>query len=131
MAETKIPKERLGPLAIEDDDVNTISLEKLNQSGASNGQVPQWNDTDEIWEATSLVAGSTYVDAEVPSGTKNSINKIFTIQFQPSPPSSLQLFIGGTLLLQGVSGDYTIDNQTITLVRAPSANDVITAFYRR
>jgi hypothetical protein len=131
MAQTKTPKERLGPLRITDDDVDNISLDVINDSGATNNQVPQWSETEGKWQPQSLPAGSTFVDNETPAGLKNGINKDFTIAYLPSPPASIQLFLGGMLLAQGIGNDYTVQNQTITFLTAPSPNDTIVAFYRR
>lgn len=131
MGQTKIPKERLGPLAIVDADVFGITLDSILDSNATNNQVPQFNESTGKWEPVSLASGSVFVDNEEPVGIKNSINKVFTIAHLPAPPSSIQLFVGGVLMQQGASNDYTVDNQTITMNVAPSANDSMVVFYRR
>lgn len=131
MAQTKINKENLGPLSINDDDIGPdgLSLDSINQSGAATNQVAQWD--GEKWTPVSLAAGSIYVDNETPDGVVNGINKTFTLEYQPSPLSSVQIFRGGILLRQGEENDYSVVNQTITFAVAPEVNDVLVAFYRR
>lgn len=129
MPETKVPKSNLAPLRINDADVDTISLAKIDRSGASENQTITWSGS--AWEPTSLPTGQTFVDNEIPSGLKNGVNKDFTLQHLPNPPASLQLFKGGILLLQGTGNDYTINNKIITLAIAPDVNDVLVAYYRR
>lgn len=69
-------------------------------------------------------------DNEVPSGTINGSNTVFTLANAPSPASSLQLFLNG--LLQTAGGvDYTLSGDTITYATAPETGDAHVAWYRK
>lgn len=129
MAQTKVTKDMMGPLGITDEDVSGISLASLTQSGAAENHTIRWNGTE--WETASFPTGQTFVDNEVPAGLKNNTNREFTLAHLPNPTTSLQLFRGGVLLVQGQGNDYTINNQLITFAEAPGVNDVLVAFYRR
>lgn len=129
MAQSKIPKDMLEPLAIGDADIDEVSLVKIAQSGASENQTIRWNGTE--WEPASFPVGQTFVDNETPTGLKNGTNKEFFLTHLPNPTTSLQLFRGGVLLVQGIGNDYTLDNKMITFANAPGVNDVIVAYYRR
>lgn len=131
MSYSKVPKSRLGPLNIGDSDIGTagISVSNLSAGSASSGQALIFNGTAYI--PTSLPAAVTFVDAEIPSGTKNSTNKTFTLAGTPNPSTSTQLFVGGLLMSPGSAGDYLINNNTITMAVAPGANDAIYVYYRK
>lgn len=129
MAKTLISKRDLGPLSIGDSDVESISISKLDVPTGHEGHVPQVQGGELVFAP--LAPGSLFVDNEIPIGVKNSINTEFVLAYLPAPPSSLQLFKGGLLLTQGAGNDYTLDNQTITFLDPPDANDVIVVFYRR
>jgi len=71
-----------------------------------------------------------FVDAEVPSGTINSSNTVFTLAFTPNPAASLQLYRNG--ILQRAGGvDYTLATATITYVTAPVTGDTHVCSYRK
>lgn len=75
--------------------------------------------------------GAVYnpVYAEVPSGTINGSNTVFTLAGTPSPSSSLQLYLNGQLQEEGVGNDYTLSGQTITFAAGPLTGSVLLAFY--
>jgi hypothetical protein len=129
MARTKISKQDLGPLAIDDDDVFEISFAKIASSGATEGQIMQM--IDGVWTPVSISGMSTPVDNEVPGGDIDGSNREFTLAYMPSPPASIQLFKGGVLMRQGLANDYVVDNQTIIFNDPPQINDVLLVFYRR
>lgn len=72
----------------------------------------------------------TFVDSELPTGTKDGSNLTFNLVFAPSPAIGLKLYKNGMMLRQG--GDYTLSGSTVTFVAAatPRTNDSLTAFYR-
>lgn len=80
-------------------------------------------------EAVSLGGGGTYSDAEVPTGTIDSANAVFTLAHTPSPAASLQLFRNGVLQRAG-GVDYTLVTATITYVAAPTTGDTHVCSYR-
>lgn len=69
-----------------------------------------------------------YGDNIVPTGTINGTNKIFTVVNAPTPALSLQWFLNGLLIKQGV--DYTVSGSTITYTTAPLTGDTHAAYYR-
>jgi len=75
-------------------------------------------------------ASTTFIDAEVPSGTLDGSNASFTLANIPNPASSLALFRNGLLLTQG--GDYTLSANTITFQTGaiPQPSDLLSASYR-
>ncbi len=71
----------------------------------------------------------TFVDAEVPGGTIDGTNSVFTLQNPPSG-SSLMLYRNGVYLTAG--SDYALSGSAITFVAGaqPVAQDVLSATYR-
>lgn len=64
--------------------------------------------------------------SELAVGTKDNVNKNFTISYVPSPVDSLRLFLNGLLL----NPDYTVSNTNIILLNAPDPTDILSAMYR-
>lgn len=131
MSYSKVPKSRLGPLNIGSADIGTagIPVSFLSAGSATAGQALIFNGT--AYAPAALPASATFIDAEVPSGTKNGNNTTFTLAGTPVPSSSLQLFVGGLLMTPGTAGDYTLGTATITMAIAPGANDAMLAYYRK
>jgi hypothetical protein len=131
MSNSKVPKTRLGPLNIGSADIGSAGLPVsiLSAGSATAGQALIYNGT--AYVPTSLAVSTTFVDAEVPVGTKNGNNVTFTLAGTPSPSASLQLFVGGLLMTPGTAGDFTIGTATITMSVAPGVNDTILAYYRK
>ncbi len=75
-------------------------------------------------------AGSSFADAEVPAGTVNGSNAVFTLTSAPSPAGSLELYRNGLLMRQGT--DYQISGSTVTffLASIPQSGDLLVASYR-
>lgn len=55
---------------------------------------------------------------EIPTGTVNGSNTVFTLAFTPVPKSP-RLHLNGLLQRHGASYDYTISGNTITFTVAP------------
>ena len=70
----------------------------------------------------------SYIDEEIPTGTINGINKIFSTSIAPSPGSSVYVFLDGQLMTPAV--DYTLVGGIITFVTAPIVGQVILVSYR-
>jgi hypothetical protein len=72
-----------------------------------------------------------FVDAEIPTGTINGANTIFTLSAAPAPAASLMVFRNGILQKAGV--DYNLAGNTITFtpVSIPLTGDSLQASYRR
>jgi len=75
--------------------------------------------------------GPNFTDNETPQGSANGVNRTFTLQSNPLPPTSLHLYANGLRLSAG--GDYALAGSTITFTGSwvPAPGDVILADYRR
>lgn len=71
-----------------------------------------------------------FVDHEVPTGTVDGANAVFTLNGIPSPTSSLHLYRNGLLLRAAV--DFVLSGNTLTFVNgaAPQTSDLIEVTYR-
>jgi hypothetical protein len=74
--------------------------------------------------------GGSFADAEIPVGTVNGVNTVFTLASTPSPAASLELFRNGLLQRQGA--DYQISGNVATffLASVPVSGDLLVASYR-
>jgi hypothetical protein len=73
------------------------------------------------------MAAQTYVDFvfnEVPAGTLNGTNKVFTLT---KTPVALMLSLTGAV--QTLDVDYTLNGKTITFTTAPLTTDKPLAFF--
>lgn len=66
---------------------------------------------------------------EVPIGSNDGANKVFTLAFSPSPSSTLMLFINGVKQRQGVDSDYTLTGSLINLITDYRSGSNIDATY--
>jgi hypothetical protein len=71
-----------------------------------------------------------FADGEVPSGTVNGTNAVFTLAFTPSPAAGLEMYRNGLLMKQGT--DYSLSGKNITFFTAstPQTGDLLVASYR-
>jgi hypothetical protein len=79
----------------------------------------------------SLEAGGVvFHDAEVPGGTVNGVNAVFTLQTAPSPAQSLILAVNG--VIQKASVDFTLSSGTVTFLTGaiPKTGDLLLSWYR-
>ena len=74
-------------------------------------------------------AAATFIDGEVPGGTVDGSNAVFTLANIPSPVLSLLLTRNGILLS---SQDYSLSGSTVSFFSAarPQTGDVLLASYR-
>jgi hypothetical protein len=70
--------------------------------------------------------GNTIVSREVPSGTKNGVNNVFTLDYTPVLGSE-QVYVNG--ILQSNPDDYTISDNVVTFVTAPASTEIILITY--
>ena len=68
---------------------------------------------------------------EVPAGTIDGVNKVFTLAYAPISDASLMVFTGGLLQVQG--SNYTVNGQNITFSTAsvPTTGSSLVAYYIR
>ena len=70
--------------------------------------------------------GGTLKDGEVPTGTINSSNLIFTLSYTPINPAGVIIVLNGVVQYNG--SDYTISGNTITFTTAPVTGSTIYAY---
>lgn len=68
------------------------------------------------------------VDDEIPTGSVNGTNAVFTLANAPAPTSAIRLYLNGVRQLQGT--DFTLSGKTITFTTPPTTGDILQAFYR-
>lgn len=69
-----------------------------------------------------------YVCREVPTGTMNGSNTVFTLANTPVSGTEM-VFVDGILMNAGALNDYTISTNSITFAVAPVSTDVILVTY--
>jgi hypothetical protein len=102
----------------------------INDTGGIEGAVGNPLDCVRV-DGTSASCGILFVDFEIPAGTANGSNAVFTIVGVPSPAASLKVFRNG--LLQSPGADYTQNGSIITFVTLaiPQPGDILTTSYRQ
>jgi hypothetical protein len=85
-----------------------------------------WDEDDELGDQIGTYSNAPnflgivyFADNEVPMGTIDGTNTVFTLAHAPDPAASLLLILNATVLTQGV--DYTLIGKTITFTTAPNA----------
>ena len=70
---------------------------------------------------------------EEPSGAKNGVNVAFTLEYEPTAPSDVSVYVGGALLnlVVGTPGrdEYTLVGRTLTFGEAPLSTDPVRVDY--
>jgi hypothetical protein len=106
----------------------------INSSGQISGASGNLGDCVKVDGSSGPCGGGgvlpQFSDGETPSGTINGANTTFALAFTPSPTASLQLYLNGLRMDQGM--DYSIVGSTVTFasVSVPQAGDVLLASYR-
>lgn len=140
-----IPRSRIGALNIGSADIGTAglpvsSLNAYSPAGtAQDGWYLTWSAGYNSWVPTPAPSYlPSFVDGEVPVGTKNTLNRTFYLSKSPvttpsSNNSSLQLYMGGQLMSPGSAGDYIVSGTVVTFTgngSLPGPNDNLLAYYR-
>jgi hypothetical protein len=106
----------------------------INSSGQISGATGNAGDCVKVDGSSGPCGGGgvlpQFSDGETPVGTINGSNTAFTLAFTPSPSSSVQLYVNGLRMDQGV--DYTISGAVVTFLSAavPQTGDLLLASYR-
>lgn len=82
---------------------------------------------------TNVIAGGVTVnfEDEVPAGTINGTNTVFTLTQDPNPDDSVALFLDGVRLVQGTgTNEYTVSGTSITIGFPPVTGQSLFAHYR-
>ena len=66
---------------------------------------------------------------EVPSGTVNDVNTVFTLAYTPADDNKVMVWFNGSLFKRNT--DYTISGSTITTTTAPPTDSIIQITYQR
>jgi hypothetical protein len=71
-----------------------------------------------------------YSDGEIPGGTVDGLNTVFTLTYPPSPAASLSLYRNGLFMRQ--TADYSITGNQVTffITSTPQPGDLLVASYR-
>jgi len=109
----------------------------INQAGQLEGATGNLGDCVRV-DGTSGACGGgggsailpAFVDNELPAGTINGANTVFTLTFAPSPAGSLAIYRNGLQMEQGI--DYTLSGNTVTFLvsSVPQTGDLLLANYR-
>ncbi len=74
------------------------------------------------------IGAANSIYGEIPSGTIDGSNKVFTLANTPTV-GTVRVYLNG--LRQSVTGDYTIVGGTLTFVNAPLSGDILVADYMK
>ena len=91
----------------------------------TDGYVLLWNSTQSKFEWGTL---GDMICNEVPSGSINGSNTVFTLANTPVT-DSLSIFLNGLLQEPGAGNDYNLSTATITFTTAPESGDILLANY--
>lgn len=107
----------------------------INESGQIDGASGNAGDCVRVDGSSGPCGSSTgiypgFADSEVPSGSINGANTVFTLVNTPSPVASLELYLNGLRLDLNV--DYALSGKTITFFTGstPQTGDLLLASYR-
>ena len=114
-------------ICVKDMDGNLIKIGGINDDGDS---------TVNVWSAAKIISeihghGSVfrYVFGENPMGDVDGVNKIFTTEYD-FVESSLEIFLNGLRLDEGVDRDYLLDGDNKFIMNdAPIGGDDLTVNY--
>jgi len=84
--------------------------------------------SDQVKVTSNVLQKPSIIVREVPSGTVNGSNCVFTLSQAPTSGKEM-IFKRGMLMNAGSGNDYTISGNTITFTSAPKTGDVLLAVY--
>jgi hypothetical protein len=98
-------------------ELNTLNSEVTALQGSSGG-------------SAALSVSAAFVDGEIPTGTLDGSNKVFTLSQTPVPAASLSLYRNG--LVQTAGLDYAASGPILTFLTGatPQPGDALIAYYR-
>jgi len=140
-----------GTTTVADDDESFVEVDNAgsvtnNITGFTQGQIPLARVTAAGGDITAIVDSRAWLDIdpgadtgivdadivenETPSGDLDGADVTYTLTADPSPASSLKLYLNG--IRQRAGGeDFTLATNVITFVAAPVSTDVILADFRK
>lgn len=97
--------------------INSLATQVANLQASSDNM--QANSDNIVWN-------------EIPTGTVNGVNKVFTLAYTPEATDKILVFVNGVLKEQDAGeADYTISGSTITFVDAPMEYSKIMVTYAK
>lgn len=101
----------------------------IGTANAGNGDTPfaAWTKAEANFNELYATALANFVTSEVPSGTKNGINLIFT--FANGVAGFFHFYVNGQLMEEGIGKDYTRSGPTVTMTFAPESTDKLSGSY--
>lgn len=116
-------------LAVKDSGITEPKLAMYNSP--STGQVLGYTTNGLEWisnEVAGSVLEADVICNEVPTGTINSINTVFTLANTPVA-GTVQVYLNGLLQATGSGMDYIISGTTVTFAKAPRTNSEVYVSY--
>jgi len=118
-------------LQIKDGGVTEPKLDILN--APTDTYVLSWNNTSMQMEWVDVdangVQNGDLIYNEIPTGTINSINAVFTLANTPFANDKVRIYLNGMRQKEGGGFDYTISGVTITFNKAPNTGSDILVDY--
>lgn len=102
---------------------DTVQIDNLGGGGTQMVTA----DNDGILSVQAIPGGASFIDNEIPSGTVDGVNTVFTLANIPTTGSQ-HIYVNG--LRQTPTVDYTISADTITFTVAPVISSNLLADYR-
>ena len=102
---------------------HTFVSTKVDSSDPTKIQPSHWNadhDTSEL-----------FVEDETPTGVINGENRTFVLANPPVPMESLQVFLNGLLLKEGVGYDLSGPTVLMKFGNIPQSGDIVWANYKK
>ncbi len=88
------------------------------------------NNSNSNGSGGSSAATPGFIDNEVPQGTIDGTNAVFSLSNGPSPAASFNLFLNGVLQTNGADFSLSSNKITFASTSTPHAGDVLQASYR-
>ncbi len=117
------------------DAINSSLLDFNNLAQGLNALIAGLSNTvtslsNQVGSITSGSTNANFVDGEIPGGTLNGTNTVFTLANTPAISTDVTLYRNGVLQMNGT--DFTMSGSTITFAssEAPQSADELVAYYR-
>ncbi len=106
--------------------IDTIWLCTSNQGGTLGSTAITWQQIP----TSAGLSNANFVDKEIPSGSINGSNTVFTLANTPIAGSE-HVHVNGILVESGAGNDYTISGASITMLYALATGEKLRVSYRK